>query len=67
MKFDKDYDGFIENGGYVDQIYDGWVIIGFSVYCGGLWLVVVVVMVQMVVLCGVQDIQDKFFFIFYWG
>lgn len=28
MKFDKDHDGLIENGGYADQTYDGWVTTG---------------------------------------
>lgn len=31
-----------------------------SAYCGGLWLAAVAVMVQMAVLCGAQDVQDKF-------
>lgn len=31
-----------------------------SAYCGGLWLAAVAVMVQMAVLCGAKDIQDKF-------
>ncbi|XP_008840591.1 non-lysosomal glucosylceramidase isoform X2 [Nannospalax galili] len=60
MKFDKDHDGLIENGGYADQTYDGWVTTGPSAYCGGLWLAAVAVMVQMAVLCGAQDVQDKF-------
>nr|XP_058928138.1 non-lysosomal glucosylceramidase isoform X3 [Kogia breviceps] len=30
MKFDKDQDGLIENGGYADQTYDGWVTTGPS-------------------------------------
>ncbi|XP_054513990.1 non-lysosomal glucosylceramidase isoform X9 [Pan troglodytes] len=60
MKFDKDHDGLIENGGYADQTYDGWVTTGPSAYCGGLWLAAVAVMVQMAALCGAQDIQDKF-------
>lgn len=60
MKFDKDQDGLIENGGYADQTYDGWVTTGPSAYCGGLWLAAVAVMVQMAVLCGAQDVQDKF-------
>ncbi|XP_055973059.1 non-lysosomal glucosylceramidase [Sorex fumeus] len=60
MKFDKDQDGLIENGGYADQTYDGWIATGPSAYCGGLWLAAVAVMVQMAALCGAQDIQDKF-------
>lgn len=28
LKFDKDQDGLIENGGYADQTYDGWVATG---------------------------------------
>ncbi|XP_012318747.1 non-lysosomal glucosylceramidase isoform X2 [Aotus nancymaae] len=60
MKFDKDHDGLIENGGYADQTYDGWVTTGPSAYCGGLWLAAVAVMVQMAAVCGAQDIQDKF-------
>jgi non-lysosomal glucosylceramidase len=31
-----------------------------SAYCGGLWLAAVAVMVQMAVLCGAQDVQEKF-------
>ncbi|XP_049629217.1 non-lysosomal glucosylceramidase [Suncus etruscus] len=60
MKFDKDQDGLIENGGYADQTYDGWVATGPSAYCGGLWLASVAVMVQMATLCGAQDIKNKF-------
>lgn len=60
MKFDKDHDGLIENGGYADQTYDGWVTTGPSAYCGGLWLAAVAVMVQMALLCGAQEVQDKF-------
>ncbi|KAM9641227.1 non-lysosomal glucosylceramidase [Trichechus inunguis] len=60
MKFDKDHDGLIENGGYADQTYDGWVATGPSAYCGGLWLAAVAVMVQMATLCEAQDIQEKF-------
>ncbi|XP_006143226.1 non-lysosomal glucosylceramidase [Tupaia chinensis] len=60
MKFDKDHDGLIENGGYADQTYDGWVTTGPSAYCGGLWLAAVAVMVQMAALCGAQDVQEKF-------
>ncbi|XP_008576009.1 PREDICTED: non-lysosomal glucosylceramidase isoform X2 [Galeopterus variegatus] len=60
MKFDKDHDGLIENGGYADHTYDAWVTTGPSAYCGGLWLAAVAVMVQMAALCGAQDIQDKF-------
>uniref|UniRef100_A0A9L0RIH8 Non-lysosomal glucosylceramidase n=1 Tax=Equus caballus TaxID=9796 RepID=A0A9L0RIH8_HORSE len=60
MKFDKDQDGLIENGGYADQTYDGWVTTGPSAYCGGLWLAAVAVMVQMAALCGAQDVQDRF-------
>ncbi|NP_001411964.1 non-lysosomal glucosylceramidase isoform 2 [Mus musculus] len=60
MKFDKDQDGLIENGGYADQTYDAWVTTGPSAYCGGLWLAAVAVMVQMAVLCGAQDVQERF-------
>ncbi|XP_056662052.1 non-lysosomal glucosylceramidase [Monodelphis domestica] len=60
MKFDKDQDGLIENGGYPDQTYDGWITTGPSAYCGGLWLAAVAVMVQMATVCGTQDIQEKF-------
>ncbi|XP_045879389.1 non-lysosomal glucosylceramidase isoform X2 [Meles meles] len=60
MKFDKDQDGLIENGGYADQTYDGWITTGPSAYCGGLWLAAVAVVVQMAVLCGAKDVQDKF-------
>lgn len=31
-----------------------------SAYCGGLWLAAVAVMVQMAVVCGAQDVQEKF-------
>lgn len=31
-----------------------------SAYCGGLWLAAVAVMVQMAVLCGAQDVQERF-------
>ncbi|XP_074136436.1 non-lysosomal glucosylceramidase [Sminthopsis crassicaudata] len=60
MKFDKDQDGLIENGGYADQTYDGWITTGPSAYCGGLWLAAVAVMVQMAAVCGAQDVQEKF-------
>eukprot|EP00898_Chlorokybus_atmophyticus_P002021 jgi/Chlat1/281/Chrsp1S03057 len=38
LKFDRDEDGLIENGGFPDQTYDTWVVRGKSAYCGGLWL-----------------------------
>lgn len=28
LRFDKDHDGLIENSGYADQTYDGWVTTG---------------------------------------
>lgn len=40
MKFDKDHDGLIENGGYADQTYDGWVTTGPRFgerFLGGQW------------------------------
>ncbi|XP_020832746.1 non-lysosomal glucosylceramidase isoform X1 [Phascolarctos cinereus] len=60
MKFDTDQDGLIENGGYADQTYDGWITTGPSAYCGGLWLAAVAAMVQMAAMCGTQDVQEKF-------
>lgn len=35
MKFDKDQDGLIENGGYADQTYDAWVTTGPRLVRGG--------------------------------
>ena len=60
MKFDKDQDGLIENGGYADQTYGGWVTTDPSAYSGGLWLTAVAVMVKTAALCGAQEVQDKF-------
>lgn len=37
MKFDKDQDGLIENGGYADQTYDAWVTTGPRWGGGGEW------------------------------
>lgn len=28
LKFDLDGDGLIENSGYADQTYDGWIVTG---------------------------------------
>ncbi|KAM3964246.1 LOW QUALITY PROTEIN: non-lysosomal glucosylceramidase-like [Aphomia sociella] len=36
--WDCDGDGLIENGGFPDQTYDAWVMMGPSAYCGGLWV-----------------------------
>uniref|UniRef100_F6X975 Non-lysosomal glucosylceramidase n=1 Tax=Ornithorhynchus anatinus TaxID=9258 RepID=F6X975_ORNAN len=60
LKFDKDQDGLIENGGYADQTYDGWVTTGPSAYCGGLWLAAVAVMVRMAALQGAGAVREKF-------
>ena len=37
-RFDADRDGMIENGGFPDQTYDTWDVVGPSAYCGGLWI-----------------------------
>ncbi|XP_059046558.1 non-lysosomal glucosylceramidase isoform X2 [Achroia grisella] len=37
-QWDHDGDGLIENGGFPDQTYDAWVMMGPSAYCGGLWV-----------------------------
>ncbi|KAG9463218.1 hypothetical protein GDO78_022189 [Eleutherodactylus coqui] len=54
LKFDHDGDGLIENCGFADQTYDGWVMTGPSAYCGGLWLAAVCMMCQMA-----EDVEDK--------
>ncbi|XP_053310893.1 non-lysosomal glucosylceramidase [Spea bombifrons] len=60
LRFDTDCDGLIENSGFADQTYDGWVMTGPSSYCGGLWLAAVCVMCHMAQIHGDTAAYDKF-------
>ncbi|KAM8960983.1 non-lysosomal glucosylceramidase [Pelodytes ibericus] len=60
LRFDYDGDGLIENSGFADQTYDGWVMTGPSSYCGGLWLSAVCMMCQMAEILGDSEIHNKF-------
>ncbi|KAM9329739.1 non-lysosomal glucosylceramidase [Gastrophryne carolinensis] len=60
LRFDHDGDGLIENSGFADQTYDGWVMTGPSAYCGGLWLAAVCTMCQMAHILGERDAYSKF-------
>ncbi|XP_077400919.1 non-lysosomal glucosylceramidase [Vanacampus margaritifer] len=53
LKFDLDGDGLIENSGFADQTYDGWIVTGPSAYCGGLWLA------SLGVMCKMARLLDK--------
>ncbi|XP_043934461.1 non-lysosomal glucosylceramidase isoform X1 [Protopterus annectens] len=55
QRFDKNGDGLIENSGYGDQTYDGWIVTGPSAYSGGLWLASLCVMCKMA-----KILQDDF-------
>ncbi|MBN3307053.1 GBA2 glucosylceramidase, partial [Amia calva] len=60
LKFDKDGDGLIENSGYADQTYDGWVVSGASAYCGGLWIAAVCVMCKMARLLDCESVYQRY-------
>uniref|UniRef100_A0A8C5R347 Glucosylceramidase beta 2 n=1 Tax=Leptobrachium leishanense TaxID=445787 RepID=A0A8C5R347_9ANUR len=60
LQFDVDGDGLIENSGFADQTYDGWVMTGPSSYCGGLWLAAVCVMCHMAEILGDSAIHEKY-------
>lgn len=60
LRFDQDGDGLIENSGFADQTYDGWVMTGPSSYCGGLWLAAVCMTCQMADLLGDTSAYNKF-------
>ncbi|XP_075043493.1 non-lysosomal glucosylceramidase [Mixophyes fleayi] len=60
LKFDLDGDGLIENSGFADQTYDGWVMTGPSAYCGGLWLAAVCMMCQMAEILDDTSVYNKF-------
>ncbi|XP_063309588.1 non-lysosomal glucosylceramidase isoform X1 [Pelobates fuscus] len=60
LKFDQDGDGLIENSGFADQTYDGWVMTGPSAYCGGLWLAAVCMMCQMAGILSDSPVYNKF-------
>ncbi|XP_030048660.1 LOW QUALITY PROTEIN: non-lysosomal glucosylceramidase [Microcaecilia unicolor] len=60
LKFDKDGDGLIENSGFADQTYDGWVMTGPSSYCGGLWLASVCVMCKMAEILKDNSVLQKY-------
>ncbi|KAM3909775.1 non-lysosomal glucosylceramidase-like, partial [Leptodactylus fuscus] len=60
LRFDLDGDGLIENSGFADQTYDGWVMTGPSAYCGGLWLAAVSMMCHMADHLGDRDALGKF-------
>lgn len=60
LKFDLDGDGLIENSGFADQTYDGWVMTGPSSYCGGLWLAAVCMMCRMAQDLGDEETHSKF-------
>ncbi|KAM4707217.1 non-lysosomal glucosylceramidase [Discoglossus pictus] len=60
LRFDHDGDGLIENSGFADQTYDGWVMTGPSAYCGGLWLAALCTMCQMAHILGDSPAYDKF-------
>ncbi|XP_064607909.1 non-lysosomal glucosylceramidase-like [Liolophura sinensis] len=47
LQWDTDNDGVIDNGGFPDQTYDGWMSTGASAYCGGIWLTAVRMMVEI--------------------
>ncbi|XP_053560394.1 non-lysosomal glucosylceramidase [Bombina bombina] len=60
LRFDHDGDGLIENSGFADQTYDGWVMTGPSSYCGSLWLAAVCMMCQMAQTLGDTSVYHKF-------
>nr|XP_056704029.1 non-lysosomal glucosylceramidase [Euleptes europaea] len=60
LRFDTDGDGLIENSGFADQTYDGWVATGASAYCGGLWLAAVCMMCRMAEVLGEGEVRQKY-------
>ncbi|XP_053613198.1 non-lysosomal glucosylceramidase isoform X2 [Plodia interpunctella] len=51
-QWDRDGDGLIENGGFPDQTYDAWVMLGPSAYCGGLWVASICAVKNMAQILG---------------
>ncbi|XP_029439064.1 non-lysosomal glucosylceramidase [Rhinatrema bivittatum] len=60
LAFDRDGDGLIENSGFADQTYDGWVMSGPSAYCGGLWLAAVCMMCKMAEILKDKAVFQKY-------
>ncbi|CAF0984068.1 unnamed protein product [Adineta steineri] len=46
-KQDVDGDGLVDNGGFADQTYDAWTVLGASAYCGGLHIAALRACVEM--------------------
>ncbi|MEE6517532.1 hypothetical protein FKM82_027811, partial [Ascaphus truei] len=60
LRFDYDGDGLIENSGFADQTYDGWVMTGPSSYCGSLWLAAVCMVCRMAQILGDTAVYEKY-------
>uniref|UniRef100_A0AAX7VFK9 Non-lysosomal glucosylceramidase n=1 Tax=Astatotilapia calliptera TaxID=8154 RepID=A0AAX7VFK9_ASTCA len=60
LKFDLDGDGLIENSGYADQTYDGWIVTGPSAYCGGMWVASLCVMCKMARLLDSEELYRHY-------
>jgi len=59
-KWDTDGDGIIDNGGYADQTFDAWTMLGASAYCGGLWLAALDMMGKMATLLQLPEDQQEY-------
>ncbi|CAF1547381.1 unnamed protein product, partial [Adineta ricciae] len=46
-KQDTDGDGLVDNGGFADQTYDAWTVVGASAYCGGLHIAALRACIEM--------------------
>ncbi|CAF0909888.1 unnamed protein product [Adineta ricciae] len=49
---DVDGDGLVDNGGFADQTYDAWTVVGASAYCGGLHVAALRACVEMARIMG---------------
>ncbi|KAJ8304380.1 hypothetical protein KUTeg_017963 [Tegillarca granosa] len=60
LKWDTDDDGIIDNGGFADQTFDAWKMTGASAYCGGMWLAVLRIMVEITKHLNESDETKRF-------
>ncbi|CAF1053763.1 unnamed protein product [Adineta steineri] len=59
-KQDTDGDGLVDNGGFADQTYDAWTVLGASAYCGGLHIASLRACVEMARLMNDSNAVDEY-------
>ncbi|KAK3097227.1 hypothetical protein FSP39_007733 [Pinctada imbricata] len=60
LRWDVDDDGLIDNAGFADQTFDAWTMAGASAYCGGMWLAVLRMIIEMGDILKETDQMDKY-------